>query len=110
MCLNFNGLLTTVRTDEKFYFLSNTLFLGTSAISANDELPINLTSHEILTKGKVLASGGISGNEPFSELKIVVHYVDEIFFCVTKLRVIHPSSYYCTLANEQEMAPEVRGW
>ena len=94
---------------KKFIFLV-TLFFGTSAIRANDELPINLTSHEILTKGKVLASGGIYGNEPFSELKIVVHYVDEIFFCVTKLRVIHPSSYYCTLANEQEMAPEVRGW
>ena len=85
------------------------LFLGSSS-SADDDLPVNLTSLEILTKGKVLASGGISGNEPFSELKIVVHYVDEIFFCVTKLRVIHPSSYYCTLANEQEMAPEVRGW
>ena len=94
---------------KNFIFLV-TLFLGTSAISANDELPSNLTSHEILTKGKVLASGGISGNEPFSELKIVVRYLDEIFFCVTKLRVIHPSSYYCTLANEQEMAPEVRGW
>ena len=94
---------------KNFVFLI-TVFLGTSAISANDELPINLTSNEILTKGKVLASGGISGNEPFSELKIVVHYLDEIFFCVTKLRVIHPSSYYCTLANEQEMAPEVRGW
>ena len=85
------------------------LFLGSSS-SADDGLPVSLTSLEILTKGKVLASGGISGNEPFSELKIVVHYVDEIFFCVTKLRVIHPSSYYCTLANEQEMAPEVRGW
>ena len=85
------------------------IFLGSSS-SADDGLPVNLTSLEILTKGKVLASGGISGNEPFSELKIVVHYVDEIFFCVTKLRVIHPSSYYCTLANEQEMAPEVRGW
>ena len=94
---------------KNFIFLV-TLFLGTSAISAKDELPINLTSHEILTKGKVLASGGISGNEPFSELKIVVQYLDEIFFCVTKLLVIHPSSYYCTLANEQEMAPEVRGW
>lgn len=94
---------------KNFIFLV-TLFLGTSAISANDELPSNLTSHEILTKGKVLASGGISGNEPFSELKIVVRYLDEIFFCVTKLRVIHPSSYYCILANEQEMAPEVRGW
>ena len=94
---------------KNFIFLL-TIFLGTYAISASDELPINLTSHEILTKGKVLASGGISGNEPFSELKIVAHYLDEIFFCVTKLRVIHPSSYYCTLANEQEMAPEVRGW
>ena len=73
---------------KNFIFLV-TLFLGTSAISANDELPIKLTSHEILTKGKVLASG-ISGNEPFSELKIVVHYLDEIFFCLTKLRVIHP--------------------
>ena len=87
-----------------------TLFLAASVISANDELPISLNSHGILTNGKILASGGISGNEPFSELKIVVHYVDEIFFCVTKLRVIHPSSYYCTLANEKEMAPEVRGW
>jgi len=87
-----------------------TLFLNASTSNASDELPINLTSHEILTKGKVLASGGITGNEPFSELKIVVYYRDEIFFCVTKLRVIHPSSYYCTLANEQEMASEVRGW
>ena len=65
------------------------LFLGASS-NADDGTPINLTSLEILTKGKVLASGGISGNEPFSELKIVVHYLDEIFFCVTKLRVIHP--------------------
>lgn len=94
---------------KNFIFIV-TLFLGTSAINANDDLPVKLTSYEILTKGKVLASGGISGNEPFSELKIVVFYLDEIFFCVTKLRVIHPSSYYCTLANEQEMAPEVRGW
>ena len=85
------------------------LFLGASS-NADDGTPINLTSLEILTKGKVLASGGISGNEPFSELKIVVHCLDEIFFRLTKLRVIHPSSYYCTLANEQEMAPEVRGW
>ena len=94
----------------KNFIVLITLFLGASVSSANDELPINLTSHEILTNGKILASGGISGNEPFSELKIVVQYLDEIFFCVTKLSVIHPSSYYCTLANEQEMAPEVRGW
>ena len=93
----------------KNFILVVILFVGASS-NADDGTPINLTSLEILTKGKVLASGGISGNEPFSELKIVVHYLDEIFFCVTKLRVIHPSSYYCTLANEQEMAPEVRGW
>ena len=93
----------------KNFILVVILFVGASS-NADEGMPINLTSLEILTKGKVLASGGISGNEPFSELKIVVHYLDEIFFCVTKLRVIHPSSYYCTLANEQEMAPEVRGW
>ena len=45
-------------------------FLGTSS-NADDCIPINLTSHEILTKGKVLASGGISGNEPFNELKLL---------------------------------------
>jgi hypothetical protein len=56
----------------KNFIVLMTLFLAASVISANDELPISLNSHEILTNGKILASGGISGNEPFSELKIVV--------------------------------------